>query len=404
MSSIAFAAPISVPAEFNAANPFAKASSLPFEYPPFDKIHNEDFAPAYFEGMRIQAAEIAAIADNPKPATFDNTIVAMERSGQLLSRVASVFGNLSGANTNEALQALDRDLAPKLAAHSDAIRLNTKLYARIKSLVDKGAKLQLDAESAYLLKRYNTDFVRAGAPLSALDKDKLKAWNAELASLQTTFSQNVLKDANASALVVDTRAELAGMDDKAIATAAFEAKKRGLEGKFVIPVVNTTGQASLATLTDRGTRQRLLEASMARGSHGGEFDNRAIVLKLATLRAHARRCSATRATPPTCWKTRPRAAPPPSTRCDGHVPRVPRARGEDRAAAGAARADGGVNAVLRDWVPACARTTNAVVSAIGGNDGVWTVPGTPPPERAYIQLHRIGVYFPATTIKKYGLQ
>ena len=279
---LAIAAP--VPA-LDAANPFARASSLPFGYPPFDKIGNDDFAPAYAHGMRVQAGEIAAIANNPKPATFDNTIVALERSGQLLARVSSVFGNLSGANTNDTLQALDRDLAPKLAAHSDAIRLNSKLFARIRTLHAKRARLGLDAESAYLLERYNTDFVRAGARLSMPDKDQLKAYNAALASLQTTFSQNVLKEANASALVVDSRAELAGMADKAIDAAALEANKRGLAGKFVVAVANTSGQASLAVLSNRATRQRLLDASLGRGSRGGEYDNRAIVVKLATLRA-----------------------------------------------------------------------------------------------------------------------
>ncbi|MBJ7309823.1 M3 family metallopeptidase [Rugamonas sp. CCM 8940] len=281
-SASAFAEPASLLA---AGNPFAKASTLPFQYPLFDRIKNEDYAPAYAEGMRQQAAEMDAIANNPQPATFDNTIVAMERSGQLLGRVSSVFGNMSGANTNDALEALDRDLSPKLAAHSDAIRLNGKLYARIKSLYERRAKLHLDAESLYLLERYNTDFVRAGAKLSEADKSKLKAYNAELAVLQTSFSQNVLREANAAALIVDSRAELAGMSDKAIDAAAATAKARGLEGKFAIPVTNTTGQASLAVLTDRAVRQRLLEASLTRGSHGGEFDNRAIVLKLAKLRA-----------------------------------------------------------------------------------------------------------------------
>ena len=282
ISSPAWAAP---GAALDAANPFARQSGLPFQYPAFDRIKNGDFGPAYAEGMRVQAAEIDAIASNRKPATFQNTIVAMERSGQLLGRVGSVFGNLSGANTNETMQALDRELAPKLAAHSDAIRLNARLYQRIKSLYDKRAKLGLDAESAHLLERYNTDFVRAGARLSPADQDKLKAWNAELASLQTTFSQNVLKEANAAALVVDTRAELAGMTDKAIDAAAAEARKRGLDGKFVIPVFNTSGQASLSVLANRATRQRLLDASLGRGSRGGEFDNRAIIIKLATLRA-----------------------------------------------------------------------------------------------------------------------
>jgi peptidyl-dipeptidase Dcp len=268
-----------------ASNPFAKVSPLQYGYPQFDKIKDEDYAPAFTEGMRQQAAEIEAIANNKKPATFDNTIVAMEKSGQLLSRVSSVFGNLSGANTNDTFKALERELSPKLAAHSDAIRLNGKLYARIQSLYAKRDKLHLDAESKYLLERYNTDFVRAGAKLSAADKDKLKAMNAELAKLQTTFAQNVLEEANASALIVDTREELAGMSDKAIDAAAAVATKRGLEGKFAIPVVNTSGQANLAVLTNRATRERLMAASLTRGSHGGKFDNTQVVLQLAKLRA-----------------------------------------------------------------------------------------------------------------------
>ena len=268
-----------------ASNPFAKPSTLPFNYPAFDKIKNEDYAPAFEEGMRQQSLEIEAIANSKAAPTFENTVVAMERSGQLLNRVSTVFSSLVGANTNDTLNALDKDLAPKLAAHSDKIRLNEKLYARIKTLYDKRTKLHLDAESAYLLERYHTDFVRAGAKLSAADKEKLKAYNGKIAALQTQFSQNVLKEANASALVVDTRAELAGMSDKAIDVAAAEAKKRGLDGKFVIPVVNTTQQAPLSVLTNRATREKLLATSMARGSHGGDYDNRALVLELAKARA-----------------------------------------------------------------------------------------------------------------------
>jgi len=269
----------------DAANPFAKESTLQYGYPAFDKIKNEDFAPAFAEGMRQQMVEIDAIANSKSAPTFDNTIVAMERSGRLLNRVSTVFSSLVGANTNDTLNALDKEMAPKLAAHSDAIRLNPKLYARIKALYDKRKGARLDAESAYLLERYHTDFVRAGAKLSDADKQKLKAYNSQLAALQTTFSQNVLKEAMASALVVDTRAELAGMPEKAIDAAAVEAKKRGLDGKFVLPVVNTTGQAALSELTNRTVRTRLLAASMARGSHGGPFDNREVVLQIAKLRA-----------------------------------------------------------------------------------------------------------------------
>ncbi|GGY92332.1 M3 family metallopeptidase [Pseudoduganella plicata] len=267
------------------SNPFAKPSTLPFQYPAFDKITGDAYGPAFEAGMREQAAEIDAIANNKKAPTFDNTIVAMERTGRLLNRVSTVFFNLTGANTDDGMQKLDRELAPKLSAHGDAIRLNAKLYQRIKTLYDKREKLGLNPEDKYLLERYHTDFVRAGAKLSAADKEKLKAYNAKLAELQTAFAQNVLKEANASALIVDTREELAGMSDAAIAKAAAEAKARGLDGKFAIPVVNTTTQAPLAVLTNRATRERLLAASMARGSRGGEFDNRELVLQLAKLRA-----------------------------------------------------------------------------------------------------------------------
>ena len=282
VANLAYAEPASL---LEASNPFAKPSTLQYQYPAFDKIKNEHFAPAFAEGMRQEAAEMEAIANNKAAPTFDNTIVAMERSGRLLDRVSSVFGTLQGSYTNDTLQALAKELSPKLAAHSDAIRLNPKLYARIKALYDKRDKLNLDAESKYLLERYHTDFVRAGAKLSDADKQKLKAMNGQLAALSTQFAQNVLKEANASALVVDTRAELAGLTDKQIDAAAAEGKKRGLDGKFVIPVVNTTQQAALSVLTNRATREKLLAASLARGSRGGEFDNRNVVLQIAKLRA-----------------------------------------------------------------------------------------------------------------------
>jgi peptidyl-dipeptidase Dcp len=272
-------------AAFDASNPFAKPSTLPLQYPPFDKIRNEHFMPAFDAGMRENLKEIDAIANNKHAPTFDNTILAMERAGQLLTRVQTTFSNLSGANTNEALDAIERDMAPRLSAHNDAIYLNEKLYQRVKALYDKRATLGLDSQAQELLKRYHTDFVRAGARLSAADKEKLKGYNAQIATLQTTFSQNVLKEANASALIVDTRAELAGMSDAAIDAAAANAKARGMEGKFAIAITNTTGQAPLALLSNRATRQRLLEASLARGSHGGEFDNRPVVAKLALMRA-----------------------------------------------------------------------------------------------------------------------
>jgi peptidyl-dipeptidase Dcp len=268
-----------------AANPLFTASNLPFGYPPFDKIRDEHFTPAFDKGMVEHAAEIEAIANNAEPATFDNTIVTMERSGQLLDRVQTIFFSLAGANTNDTLEKIQSEMAPKLSAHQDAIALNSKLFERVKSLYEQRDNLGLDAESKYLLERYHTDFVRAGARLSDADKEKLKAINSELASLQTSFSQNVLKETNASAVVVDTREELAGLSDNAIAAAAQAAKAAGKDGKFMLAMMNTSGQPSLASLENRALRERIQTTSVGRGSHGGEFDNRANVARVAKLRA-----------------------------------------------------------------------------------------------------------------------
>nr|WP_315216148.1 M3 family metallopeptidase [uncultured Duganella sp.] len=283
-SQTVLAAP-AAPAASLAGNPLATASTLPFHYPAFDKIKDEHFLPAYAEGMRQQLKEIDAIANNKKPATFDNTIVAMEKSGALLTRVQTTFANLQGANTNDKLDAIDSEMSPKLAAHGDAIYLNAKLYARVKALYDKRDNLKLDAESKHLLERYHTDFVRAGANLSAADKEKLKALNGVIATLQTTFTQNVLKETNASALLVDTREELAGMSDAEIDAAAAAAKAKGKDGKFLIALVNTSGQPPLAVLKSRAVRDKLMAVSLSRGANGGEFDNRQVVLKIAKARA-----------------------------------------------------------------------------------------------------------------------
>ena len=273
------------PAAPVASNPFYAPSSLYLHAPAFDQIKDAYYLPAFEEGMRQQLAEIDVIASNKEAASFDNTIVEMERSGQLLGRVSSVFFNMTGANTNDTLEGIQRELSPRLAAHNDAIVLNGKLFDRVKSLYDQRDSLGLDAESKRLLERYHTDFIRAGAQLSDADKEKLKVMNAELATLSTSFSQNLLKETNASAVIVDKREDLAGMSDAAIAAAAEAAKARGLEGKFVLALMNTTGQPPEASLHNRALRQRLYAASVARGSHGGEFDNRAIIIKLAKLRA-----------------------------------------------------------------------------------------------------------------------
>jgi peptidyl-dipeptidase Dcp len=285
LAHAASAAPAAAGPALDPSNPFAKVSTLPLHYPAFDKIKDEHFLPAFEAGMREQLREVASIASNKAAPTFDNTIVAMERSGQLLARVGTTFSNLQTANTDDKLDDIDREMSPKLAAHRDAIYMNDKLFQRVKTLYDKRDSLKLDAESKHLLERYHRDFVRAGARLSAADKEKLKAYNGEIASLQSKFAQNTLKEANAAALVVDTRAELAGLSDAQIDAAAAEAKKRGLNGKFVLVIANTTGQAALSQLTNRAVRERLAAASMARGTRGGEFDNRELVLRLTKLRA-----------------------------------------------------------------------------------------------------------------------
>ena len=267
------------------ANPLLAESTLPLHYPRFDQIHDADFQPALEQAMAGHRKEIEAIAANTDKPTFDNTIVAMERAGRPLSRVQTIFYNLTSANTNPQLQDVQRKMAPAFAAHQDEILLDPRLYARIDALYKQRDSLGLDAESARLLWRYHQDFVRAGAPLPEASKAKLRALNAELATLQTTFAQNTLKERSASSVVFDTRAELAGLSDAEIKTAGDAAAKAGKPGKFVVELVNTTGQPVLAELTSHASRLKVMAASLARGSRGGEFDNRAIVASLARKRA-----------------------------------------------------------------------------------------------------------------------
>ena len=266
-------------------NPFFAASTLPFQAPPFDRIKNADYAPAIEEGMKRQLAEIEKIADNPDAPTFANTIEAMERSGDLLIRVTKVFFNLAQSNTDEAMQKIRAEEAPKLAAHQDAIFMNPNLFTRVKALYDKRDALGLDAEARYLLERYEKNFVRAGAQLSDADKAALRALNQEEAKLSAEFAERLLADTNASAVVVEDRGELAGLSTGDLASAAAAARDRGLTGKWVLTLQNTTQQPVLASLANRSLRQRLLDASMRRGDHDGANDTRAIVTRLAGLRA-----------------------------------------------------------------------------------------------------------------------
>src|SRR5437870_11363187 len=265
-------------------NPFLVESALPYHLPPFDKIRDEHFVRATEVGMQEQLKEVDGIAANAEKATFDNTVVALERTGRLLDRAQRTFSNLNAADTNPARQKIETELAPKLSAHHDAILLNSKLFARIQELYSNREKLGLDPESSYLLERYYKDFVRAGAKLSDPDKEKLKKINAELATLQTRFDQKVLKEKNAPSAVVDKKEDLAGLSDSQMSSVTNAAKAEHKEGQFVIQMQNTTGQPLLGSLQNRQLRERIMRTSLGRNSKGGDFDTRNVVLRTAPVR------------------------------------------------------------------------------------------------------------------------
>ena len=270
--------------ETTTANVLLERSTLPFQAPHFDRITDSDFRPAILEGMKRHLAEIDAIANNPEAPTFENTIVALEKAGQDLNRASSVFYNLVGSNTNDTLQAVKADLAPKLAAHADAITLNEQLFKRIKALYD-APRTGVEAVDARLLDRYYTKFVRAGALLDAAGKEQMMKLNEEEANLIAKFEDNILKERSTSAIVVDSKEQLEGLTDEAIEAAAAAAKDKGQAGKWLIDLRNTTTQPALAELKDRSLRERIMKASMARNGRGNEFDNKAIIARLAQLRA-----------------------------------------------------------------------------------------------------------------------
>ncbi|GAC1415435.1 MAG: peptidyl-dipeptidase Dcp [Acidobacteriaceae bacterium] len=272
------------PAPFGPANPFYSPSSLPFQAPQFDRIKDADFQPALDAGMAEQLREVDIIANNPAPPTFDNTVVALEESGQLFDRTLAVFSCVTGANTNPALEKIQAEQAPKLAAHRDAIFLNDKLFARFKALHDQIDHLKIDDQAKRTLDVYYRRFVHAGANLSAEDKAKLRRLNEEESSLSNSFRTKLLSGTKESAFFTADRATLKGMSDAQIAAAASAAKARGKEG-YLIPLQNTTQQPALASLEDRATREQIFKNSWTRTEHGGDTDTRAIVTRLVALRA-----------------------------------------------------------------------------------------------------------------------
>jgi len=280
------AAEAAIAADDEAVNPLLVDSSLPYALPPFDRIRDEHYAPALEFGMAEHLEQIRAITANPEPAGFENTIVAMERAGQTLANVQRIFGNMLGVHTNDTLQAVQREFAPRLAAHSDAILLDAELFARVLAVYEQREQLDLSPEALRLVERYHTRFVRAGALLDDEQQERLRKINSELASLGAQFSQKVLAEVNDSAVVFDSREQLAGLSEARLSAAARLAADRGLpEGHYVVALLNTSGQPPLAVLHDREARERIHRASLDRGSRGTEHDTTGVVAQVMALRA-----------------------------------------------------------------------------------------------------------------------
>jgi peptidyl-dipeptidase Dcp len=267
------------------SGPFASESTLPLHAPPFDKIKDSDYAPGFEQGMKEQIAEIDAIANSNDAPTFENTIVALEKSGRMLDRVSQAFGGVVQANTNDTLDKVQAEFAPKLAAHQDAIALNAKLFARVKAVYDQRDTLKLDPESMQLLTIDYMQFIHAGANLNTADKSKLMDINKEDASLETAFQQKLLAATKVGGLVVDDKTQLAGLSDAEIGGAAKAAEDRKLAGKWVIPLQNTTQQPALGSLTDRSVREKLFDSSWTRTEKGDANDTRDTIARIAQLRA-----------------------------------------------------------------------------------------------------------------------
>ncbi len=266
------------------SNPLLSKSTLPYQAPDFTKIKDSDFEPAFETGISEQLEEIDKIANNTEEPTFENTLVALEKSGQTLSRVNMVFNMLSGANTNDVLQELQEKVAPKLAALRDAIFLNDALFERLKAIYAKRDQLGLDAESARLLEYYNENFIMAGANLSSGDKTKLKKLNEESASLEARFANQLLAGTKEGALLVDDPSELEGLSDTEIKMLAQRAEAAGHEGKYLISLQNTTQQPWLQSLKNRETRKKLFEASWSRTEKGDDNDTRETIKRIAEIR------------------------------------------------------------------------------------------------------------------------
>jgi len=270
-------------------NPFVEPSPLPFAMPPFGEIRDEHYLPAFERGMAEQLDEIAAITGPDDEPTFENTMLPLERSGQILERVSTVFFTLASADSTDFINELEEQIAPLLAAQSDAIRLDARLFARIESLYNDLDNLSLDPESRYLVERYYMEFSIAGAGLSDSEKERLRDYNQQLSTLTTRFEKNLLADTNDLAVVITDVAELDGLAPGEVSAAAEAARERGLEGSYLVSLVLFTGHPYLSALTNRDVRARIMAASRSRGARGGTWDNRRLVLDITRLRAERAR-------------------------------------------------------------------------------------------------------------------
>lgn len=266
-------------------NPFAKRSTLPYELPPFAQITDEHYLPAFLAGCEQQLAEVAAITDQSEAPTFDNTIVALERTGQLLGRVLNVFFNKSSSDTNDRIDEIEAELAPKLAAHADAIHLNQALFARIDAVWNHRDELSLNAEDSRLLERTHRDFIQAGAHLDSEKRARLTQLNEELSSLSTEFGRKLLADTNDLAVIVHDINELDGLGESEIAAAQAAAEARGISEGWLITAVNFSGHPTLGSLKNRNLRRRLMEASLRKGDRDNEHDTKATLIRMIRLRA-----------------------------------------------------------------------------------------------------------------------
>ena len=265
-------------------NPFVLESTLDYQLPPFSEIRDEHYLPAFDLGCEDHLREIEEILSNEE-VSFENTLVAMEKSGQLLTRMLHVFYNKSSSDRNPTIDSIEGVIAPKLSAHNDAIKLNPRLFARIEKLFNEKSTLKLDAESLWLIEKYYRDFVHAGAKLSEAQRETLKEYNERLSSLESKFDQNNIAEANRLSIFVEDVSELEGLSESEIAAAAEGAKERGQEGKFLVKMVNYSGHPMLASLVNVELRKKIMQASLSKCSVGGEFDNRELVLEITTLRA-----------------------------------------------------------------------------------------------------------------------